>query len=175
MSSALEQADLALKEGQFEIAEEGYTNCLSEGLDEVSVWRGRGIARFQLKRWTEAISDFSRARDLNPEDLESWVGLGMSLAMNLQVYPAIDLFEKLLSKHPDYARGHMQLGLLYFRLCVTAKGRAHLEKALKCRPTLAERRIIERTLKEQKRLDEKRFHRPDFEALRRQQAAGGGS
>jgi tetratricopeptide (TPR) repeat protein len=168
MEAMLDQAQAHLKKGEFERAVEEYTACLSSKGDEVSALRGRGIAHFQLKKWNEAISDFSKARDLDSTDLESWVGLGMSLAMDLKVYPAIEVLETLLEKHPDYARGHLQLGLLYFRLCVTAKGRHHLEKALACRPTLMERRIIEKTLKEQKQLDKRRLYRPDFEALRRQ-------
>ncbi len=172
MKDTLEQANTYLKEGDFERAVEGFTASLSSELKSVpalagSALRGRGIAYFQLKNWKDAISDFSKARDLDPEDLESGVGLGMSLAMDLQIYPAIDVLETLLQKHPDFVRGHIQLGFLYFRLAIIAKGRAHLEQALTSRPTLTERRLIEKTLKEQKQMDKKRFYRPDFEALRR--------
>jgi tetratricopeptide (TPR) repeat protein len=168
MKEIVDQAYTHLKEGQFERAVEEFTACLSSRPDEVSAWRGRGIAQFQLKNWKDAASDFSKAKDLDPEDLESCVGLGMSLAMDLKIYPAIDVLETLLERHPQYARGHIQLGLLYFRLCVTAKGYDHMKRALASRPTLAERRLIEKTLNEQKTLDKKRFYRPDFEALRRQ-------
>jgi len=58
------------------------------------------------------------------------------------------------------------LGLLYYKLCATAKGKKHMESALAGRPAPHERRMIEQILKEQKTLDEKRFFRPDFEALR---------
>jgi|SRR5215471_19831701 len=170
MEDLLNQANAHLKEGQFERAIEEFTECLSSKPHEVSALRGRGIAQFQLKKWNEAISDFSKARDLDPADLESWVSLGMSLAMDLKIYPAIDVLETLLEKHPDYARGHLQLGLLYFRLCVIAKGRHHMERALASRPTLVERRIIEKVLKEQNQLDKRRFYRPDFEALRQGEA-----
>jgi len=166
MKEILDQAHTHLKEGQFERAVEEFTACLSSKPDEVSAWRGRGIAQFQLKNWNDAASDFSKARDLDPDDLESGVGLGMSLAMDLKIYPAIDVLETLLERHPHFARGHMQLGLLYFRLCVPAKGHHHMKMALANRPTLTERRIIEKVLNEQKQLDRRRFYRPDFEALR---------
>ncbi len=161
------QADQQLKEGQFEAAIEGFTAHLLSHPEDVSAWRGRGIARFQLKHWQEAISDFSKARDIDPEDLEAWIGLGMSLAMDLKIHPAIDVLETLLERHPDCVRGHIQLGMLYYRLCVIAQGRKHMEQALASRPTLAERGMIERILSEQKKLDNKRYHRPDFEALRK--------
>ena len=64
-----------------------------------------------------------------------------------------------------HARTHIQLGLLQFKLCPNAEGRKHMEAALKARPTLEERRLIEKTLKEQKDQDKGRYYRPDFEAL----------
>ena len=142
------------------------TTVLPASPDEAVALRDRAVAHFQRKAWAEARADFARARELDPSDLESWVGLGMSLAMVNEIYPAIEVFETLLAGHPDYARGHLQLGLLYYKLCVTAKGRTHLERALACRPTLAQRRLIEGVLQEQAKLDQRRYYRPDFEALR---------
>ena len=162
----LAAADASLSEGAFERAVELFTEALERVPKLAAAYRGRALAHFQLKRWVEARADFARARELDPEDLESWVGLGMSLAMANEIYPAIEVFETLLANHPDYARGHLQLGLLYYKLCVTSKGRAHLEQALASRPTLAQRRQIEQVLGEQARLDRGRYYRPDFAALR---------
>ena len=115
-----------------------------------------------------AASDFSQARELDPANLESWIGLGMSLAMQNRVYDAIGVLEDLLKLHPDFVRGHMQMGMLQYKLCATNKGRAHMEKALASRPSLQERRQIEQILKEQKAMDDKRLYRPDFEKLNKE-------
>jgi tetratricopeptide (TPR) repeat protein len=167
MSETLDRAYALLRQGLFDEAIDGLNACLSSEPDNVSALRGRGVAYFQMRKWGAAAADFSRVRDLDPEDLEGWVALGASLAMDLKVYPAIEVLETLVEKHPTFVRGRIQLGQLYFRLCVTAKGRLHMEAALASRPTLAERKIIEKTLEEQKKLDKKRYYRPDFEALRR--------
>lgn len=160
------EAFAQLTDGAFEGAIERFSQGLAAEPKQAAAYQGRALACVQLKRWSEAIADFATAKRLNPDDLENWLGLGMSLAMDHQIYEAIDVFEKLLAAHPDYARGHLQLGVLYLQLCATAKGRQHLERALACRPSLAERRLIERVFKEQEALDRKRYYRPDFEALR---------
>ena len=83
------------------------------------------------------------------------------------MYPSIEIFETVLVKHPQHVRGHVQLGLLYFRLAAIAKGREQMQAALAAKPSLEERRQIEAILREQDRLDKQRYYRPDFEALRK--------
>ena len=96
--------------------------------------------------------------------------LGISLARSHRVYPAIEVFETLLVRQPDCVRGHVELGLLHLQLGAIPKGQQQLQQALTCRPTLEQRRFIESTLREQERLDRKRYYRPDFQALHQQQA-----
>lgn len=163
----LQQASDHLKEGRFEDAVNTFTACLALDPHHDGALQGRGFARLQLKEWSSAQADFKAAKDLNPDDAEHWIGWGMSLALSNQIYPAIDAFEALLARQPRYVRGHVQLGLLYFKIGVIAKGREQLQKALTLRPTLDERRVIESTLSEQDKLDRRRYYRPDFEALRK--------
>ncbi|MBI3292351.1 MAG: tetratricopeptide repeat protein [Elusimicrobia bacterium] len=156
-----------LKAGAFEEAVETFTASLAVAPERAEAFRGRALAQFQLKAWPSAASDFRRAKALNPQELDNWVGLGMSLAMDHQIYEAIEVLETLLVQHPSYVRGHIQLGLLYFKVGIITKGREQMQQALANRPTLADRRFIESVLKEQGRLDRKRYYRPDFEALRK--------
>ena len=166
LDTSLRAAEARLSAGAFEAAVEMFTLCLEQDPAEVRASQGRAMAQFQLKRWAMAADDFRRAQALNPEDLESRLGLGMSLTMNHRIYEGIDTLEALVAAHPRYVRGRIQLALLYYRLCVTAKGREQLAQALAERPTLTERRQIEHILREQRALDERRYYRPDFEALR---------
>ena len=170
-ASLMEQAYAQLAEGAVEQAVESFTAALCLAPQSLEAFRGRAQANFQLKAWPQAASDFDRARQLDPDDRENWVGCAMSLAMDNKVYEAIDVFETLLTRHPGYARGHLQLGLLYFQLCITDKGRQHLETALACDPTLEERRLIQDVLQRERKLDTGRYYRPDFEALHRQEQA----
>ena len=159
-----------LAEGRFEEAVETFSAALSVGPQEPKALRGRGLARVQLKQWPSAVVDFSAARNLAPEDPENWVDLGICLAADGQMYPAIETFEALLARQPQYVRGHIELGLLHVRLGAIPRGRRQLQQALACRPSVAERRFIEAVLREQDRLDRKRYYRPDFEALHQQQS-----
>ena len=161
----LNQAYAQLKDGNFENAIDGFSNCILFEPSETKAYEGRALAHFQVKKWNEAIADFKKAAELNPEEPENWVGLGMSLAMVNEIYPAIDAFDQLLSRRPGYVRGHIQLGMLYYKLGVITKGHEQMDLALSSRPSLAERRQIEGLKNEQLTLDKKRAHRPDFEAL----------
>ncbi len=133
--------------------------------------RGRGLAYAEQQQWPAAAAQFRQARDLAPEQPENWVDLGVSLAMDNQAYPAMEVFETLLTRQPSYIRGHLELGLLYLRLGAIPKGCQQLEKALSCRPTPEQRQFIQAALREQAKLDRKRWYRPDFEALRKQKKA----
>ena len=170
----LKRAQDSLTEGYFENAIEAFSECLLLDEREEKAYQGRALANFQIKNWHQAISDFRKAKELDPEEPENWVGLGMSLAMVNQIYDAIDVFDELLKKYPNFVRGHIQLGSLYYRLGVIKKGHEHMDLALASRPSLQERRTIEQFQKEQKLLDKKRSHRPDFEGLRRQNKLPGG-
>ena len=168
----LERAAAQLKEGALDSAVEAFSACLLIAPQESSAYRGRATARFQLKDWAGAASDFKRAQELDPDEPENGLGLGLTLAFQNEIYPAIAVFEQVIQKHPDYVRAYIQLGVLYFKLVAIGKGREYLQEALKHHPTLAERRWIETALKEQDKLDQKRYHRPDFEALRKRKSKG---
>jgi len=166
----LMQASEQLQDGHLEEAVETFSAALAMSPQDARALRGRGLAYLQLKRWAEAAANFEAARDAAPEDPENWVDLAISLAMNNRIYPAIDVFEALLARQPDCLRGHLEFGLLQLRLGAVSKGREELQRALACRPTLAQRRMVESVLREQDKLDRKRYYRPDFDALRRQQS-----
>ena len=167
----LQAASALLNTGAFEEAIAGFDDILADEPANAAAYQGRATAHFQLKQWASAIADFTRAKELNPGEGEHWVGLGMSLAMEHRIYEAIDVFEAFLATHPDYVRGRMQLGLLYYQLAATGQGRRQMERALAARPSLTERQLIERVLREQRLLDRKRYYRPDFEALHTQSTA----
>ena len=59
--------------------------------------RGRGLAYLQVKRWSLAAADFEAARQVAPDDPDNWVDLGVSLAGDNQIYPALEVFDTLLT------------------------------------------------------------------------------
>ncbi len=164
----MQQAYEQLTEGKFEEAVETFSAAVALEPQEGAGLRGRGLAYIELKQWALAAADFEAARTLVPGDADNWVDLGVSLARDDRIYPAIEVFETLLVQQPDCVRGHLELGLLHLRLGAIPKARQHLQDALAHRPTLAQRRLIESILREQDKMDHKRFYRPDFEALHQQ-------
>lgn len=169
----MEQAYEQLRDGQLEEAVETFSASLAITPSEPNALRGRGLAYAQLKRWSSAAADFDAAKTLAPDVEDNWVDLGVSLAMEHQMYPAIDVLEALLTRRPECVRGHLELGRLHLALGAITKGRQQLQKALACRPTLPERRLIESILQEQAHLDRKRLYRPDFAALHQQELGRG--
>ena len=170
----LEKAFAELQEGSFEDAIDEFTNCISLEPTKAKAYQGRALASFKIKNWPAAVSDFKKAKELDSNDAENWIGLGMSLAMVNEIYPAIDILETLIKNSPNYTRAHIQLGSLYYKIGIIKKGHEQMDLALASRPSLAERRMIEQLKKEQLTLDKKRFYRPDFEELRRKNKASSG-
>lgn len=156
--------------GEYEGAIEAFSASLAIEPRNSKVLQSRGMAYFKLNQFSKAQADYQAAKEVDAEDPENWIGLGMSLAMQNQVYPALEVLENFLKKNPFHARTNLQLGLLQIKLGAINKGREYLKKALDCRPTMAERRMIESTLSEQTKLDNRRYYRPDFEALRKKNA-----
>ena len=165
----IEKAYGQLEEGHYEEAIEAFSDCLLLEPGEARGYYGRGIAHLRLKKWGAAVLDFQKAKELNPENLEGWVALAMSLAADNKIYEAIEVFEGLLARNPQYVRGHIQLARLYYRLGIIAKGHKQLDTALCSRPSLPERKLIEELKNEQLALDKRRYYRPDFEALHQQE------
>lgn len=161
----LDQGFEQFQAGRFEDAIEAFTACLAVDPETAPAVMGRAIARFQIKDWKAAEQDFRRAGTLDPQNPENGVGLGMSLAMQNEIYPALKTLETVLQRFPEYVRGYIQIGRLYIQIGAIPKGREYLNEGLKHRPSPAERRLIEAALAKQSQLDKKRYSRPDFEAL----------
>ena len=168
----MEQAYGRLKEGYFEEAVERFSECVLLEPAQPKAYQGRALSYFQLKQWRLAASDFLKAKELDPGDPENWIGAAMCLVMESQIYEAIRVFEELLALQPQCVRAHLQLGQLYYRLGVITKGHVQMDLALALRLTPEERGEIERLKGEQFALDKKRYYRPDFEALRRDNRLG---
>jgi tetratricopeptide (TPR) repeat protein len=150
VSAMLEQAFEELQTGSYKAAVGTFTACLALSPHEANAFRGRGTTHFETKNWGAAQADFHRAKELNPEDPENWIGLGLSLAMDLQIYPAIEVMQELLRQQPDYLRAHLMLGLLHLRHGADQKGRDYLQKALALSPSLQEKQFIESQLNRQR-------------------------
>src|SRR2546421_429981 len=130
----LEQGFSHLREGQFEEAAEIFLTCQVVAPRDDRSYRGRGLAHLQLKEPMLAEADFAAARNLNHTEPENWMGLGLSLVMQNKIYEAIKVYEDLLAWNPDHIQGHLQLGLLQFKIGAIVNGREYFKRALGLHP-----------------------------------------
>jgi tetratricopeptide (TPR) repeat protein len=161
----LDQGRSKLAQGALDDAVDAFTACLAVDGRNAGALQGRAIARFQMKDWPAAEKDFTAAKTAQPDDPENWNGVALCRAMQNDVYPALALFDEILARWPGFVQARIHLGLLNLKIGAVAKGRDHLKDALNRRPTLDQRRLIEKTLKEQEKLDAGRYYRPDFVRL----------
>jgi tetratricopeptide (TPR) repeat protein len=167
----MQQIRMHFKEGHLKQAHKALDLALAAEPGSVPLLMLRALAQSRQSLWEPAQADFAAARAAAPDDPEAWLGEALCLAARNMVYPAMELFEGMASRFPDFVRGHIQAARFYYKLVVLPKGKAHLDAALAADPSSDERREIEAVLVEQSRLDKKRYHRPDFEGMRRAKAA----
>lgn len=91
----------------------------------------------QLKRYDEAMASFSKAIEINPDNI-----LGYGALVELQesmndLVAAIEIYERLLELSPNAAGLHYQLGINLIRIGDNTSARRELEKAVALNPGLA--------------------------------------
>jgi len=141
-----DQACQQMSEGELDKAIETLSTCMDIAPYEAGLYRGRATAHFEMQNWKAAQSDFQRAMDLEPGDVENWVGLAMSLAMDKQMVAGIQVIEAYWRTYPRCVRTEMVVGLLYRRMGVSHKAKDYLLDALQRHPTPDEKTLIQSQL-----------------------------
>ncbi len=138
LHTLIDQAYEQLAEGVYDEAVETFSAALSMEPHQPRALRGRGLAYAHLKQWPLAAADFHAVTELAPEDIDSRIDWANSLAMDTKVYEALEIFESLLVRWPQYVRAHIELGRLHFRVrAVTTRrhgARCGRVACLPCRP-----------------------------------------
>lgn len=98
-----------------------------------------------------------------PEYSDGHVGLGIALAMDSQVYPAIDSFSKAAELDPTNFYAHFKLAQFYFKLRVPKKGYQEADKALHCACGPDEKRLVAQILKEERAKEAAGVARPTWD------------
>ena len=122
-----------------------------EGLE----WLGRGEPREAIQRLETAVA---RA----PHYSNAFVGLGIAYAMDSQVYPALDNFERAAEVDPGNFFAHFKLAQFHFKLRIPRKGYEEAARALECATTLEEKRLIAQILKEERQRETNGVSRPTW-------------
>jgi len=111
---------------------------------------------------SDAIESFRHAVEADPDLIDAYLSLGIALAMDAQVYEAIDIFEAALARSPHEFLVHFKLAELYFRLWVPEKGHQHLRAAMKASATPQERQLVRTLMSQEADREKRRISRPTF-------------
>ncbi len=73
-----------------------------------------GVAYTFLKKEEEALAQFQKSVDLNPNYAQAWYNLGqISLLRKRDISHALHCFERATLARPDYTSAHHQLGIVF--------------------------------------------------------------
>jgi tetratricopeptide (TPR) repeat protein len=79
-----------------------------------TIFYNLGVAYTFLKKEEEALTQFQKSVDLNPNYAQAWYNLGqISLIKKRDVSYALHCFERATLARPDYTSAHHQLGIVF--------------------------------------------------------------
>ncbi len=132
-----------LNNGNYEKAIEIFTEFIYKYpshnyLDKV--YEGRGYAYLKLQKYSNAISDFDIAIELNPYNYYAYNSRGIA-KQSPKLYPeiidlagALDDFKKAIEIEPGFATAYFNRGMLYYSFLDYKKAISDFENAIKLNP-----------------------------------------
>ena len=164
----LERGDAVAAVGEFKRALE-----LNPELPAVNVSPGRSLS--EMSRADEAAEHFRRELQLNPNDFDSNLRLGMHLQKAEQDYAAaLRLYERALRVRPGSPDARYQIGLVYLMTDRAAEALAMIEGVMKDVPDFLEgHATLTRLYYRLGRREEAERHRVIADELRAQREAEG--
>jgi tetratricopeptide (TPR) repeat protein len=112
-SQALAQMGRCLVGSQRFAEAESVLRRALEGLDDADTHFNLGVALDRQGRLPEAVAEYQRALDRNPNHKEALNYLGVSLVRQGKLDQAAREFERLISTDPDNADAHTNLGAVF--------------------------------------------------------------
>lgn len=112
MTKKLEQAVELLKSGDFNRALSQLNALIAEGSEDPDVYSYRGVVLLNLNRKPEALKDFDKAVDLQPDYSYRYASRAFARDAMGDIPGAIADYEKAIELDPEDAIAHNNLGLL---------------------------------------------------------------
>ena len=114
-----------------------WTHTLACTSDNFIAHYGLGYALFQKGKVEDAIAQYQKALEINPDYAEACNNLGNALLRQGKVDEAIGLLQKALQLKPDYAEACVNLGNALLQLGKADEAIAQLQRALQLNPDSA--------------------------------------
>lgn len=126
VQAQLQRAFSDLDAEKYESAAERLEELAEIDPEDSTIFYNLGVAYTFLKKEEEALVQFRKSVDLNPNYAQAWYNMGqISLIKNRDVSQALHCFERAVLIRPDYISAHHQLGIAFELL-------GDREKALSC-------------------------------------------
>src|SRR5215467_9400627 len=90
-------------------------------------YRQRAIESSRAKSWDDAIANYRRALDLEPNDALTRFNLALALKYKGDARQAVDEFESAIGLRPKWAEVHFGLGATWLELNELAAARKELQ------------------------------------------------
>jgi len=114
--------------------------CYDESLkleEYAGSYNNRGIAYAKLNKYEQAIEDFSKAIELDPDFAEAYNNRGLSYAELNEHEQAIKDYDKAIELNPNYAVAYNNRGNAYAKLNKYKQAIEDYDRAIKLNPALA--------------------------------------
>ena len=96
-----------------------------------------GVAFFNNQKYEEAIVNFKKALNLNPNLLHAYNYIGNALQERKQFDEAITYYQKAIQINPDDPTAYMNLGILYQNIKQHDESIIHFKKVIELHPNLS--------------------------------------
>src|SRR5262245_25453606 len=93
-------------------------------------YRQRAIESSRAKSWDDAIANYRRALDFEPNDALTRFNLALALKYKGHARQAVDEFESVIGLRPKWAEAHFGLGATWLELNELAAARKELQTAV---------------------------------------------
>jgi protein O-mannosyl-transferase len=132
---------MMLQQRDFANAQEQFNLALQTNQQDPMIWNVLGMAKANLGRIDEAISDYRRALTLNPNYAYAFANLGAALLAQGKYDEAIEMCETALRLRPDLAETHASLAAALWNRGRADESILHNRKALELNPALIDPRL----------------------------------
>ena len=132
---------MMLQQRDFANAQEQFNLALQTNQQDPMIWNVLGMAKANLGRIDEAISDYRHALALNPNYAYAFANLGAALLAQGKYDEAIEMCETALRLRPDLAETHASLAAALWNRGRADESILHNRKALELNPELIDPRL----------------------------------
>jgi tetratricopeptide (TPR) repeat protein len=95
-----------------------------------------GLAHVRVSDWKDSVTLYTRAVNVDPNDVVSTVNLAFALDKTGKSGEALPFYEKIVERYPQYGEVHANMAVIYARKGDREKAEYHFERAVHYSPKL---------------------------------------